>query len=212
MSEPLNSSIIAPKPPKKLSPYLAISIGIATMILIAVASFFTFKYFGSKQQIAKDQSSSSLPVEITDPTSDWEQYTNTAHHVSFRYPPSWTLSELTDLEDVAQIDSVSIMLSNQEARINIYLNIDGINSTLETHEGEKFILDGNSLYQYHKVNDYNDTKEVGISNSLTTKGDFTINDIIYRIVVTYPLNYSSENESALLSEFDQILSTFKFTN
>jgi|GEM_PF-2942801 len=199
---------------KKLFPVL---VTIIITLLLGITSFFVYKYFALKQQIVQAEPSPSPTTITEDPTVDWETYINTIHNISFKYPQSWILSEKEGSQDEGStagdpVYNTAIELTKQEVLIKIFLNMDGIGGQSQTYEGEKFILDGNNLYQYHKINDYNETKVVGISNTLTTLGVFKLNDITYSISLSYPANYSSEQESALLSEFDQILSTFKFSD
>ncbi|MFH2019174.1 MAG: hypothetical protein ABII80_00955 [bacterium] len=218
-----------PTPKKKSSNILKILIILIPLVVISILAYL---YYQQKTQrsipvsppfdspaTSEQVNSPELTAEqdaTLDPTTSWETYTNPIHNISFKYPSSWVLSEKPGSQEEGTKDgdpvyNTSIELTNQVALIRILLNVDGIGGQPQTYEGEKFIIDSNNLYQYHKVNDLNDTKEVGISNSLTTLGFFSINDITYLITISYPIDYSSNDESALLSEFDQILSTFKFS-
>lgn len=154
----------------------------------------------------------STPSLAPDPTADWKTYTNTTQKVTFKYPASWSLTESPGQTENGKEYNASVRLTKGNAVIHMIFNVDGIGGISQTYEGKNFILDGYSLFQFNRTNTYNNTKEVGISDSLTTLGFFMVNNITYLITISYPVNQPESSERALLEEFDQILSTFRFTD
>jgi len=179
------------------------------LILLASTGFLYYQNQQLKKQLAGYQTQPT-PSPTFDPTADWKTYTNHTHNISFRYSPSWNLTENVGQVEDNKTYNTKVGLSKGNALITMYLNLNGIGGIPQTYEGKSFILDGHNLYQFNKVNSYNNTKEVGVSDSLTTLGVFKINDITYSIIIAYLADYEKSNEENLLREFDQILSTFKF--
>ncbi|MDO8515035.1 MAG: hypothetical protein Q7S14_00915, partial [bacterium] len=127
------------------------------------------------------------------------------------YPPTWTLENKGDQGDISQYNA-QLILTKDQAIIQMYLNMTGLGGKGQTYQGQQFMLDGNNLYRFVKTNSYNNTQTVGISTSLTnTLGVFEIKGKTYSITLTYPMNDTrKETGNFLEKEFDQILGTFKF--
>ena len=152
----------------------------------------------------KTISSISLPL---DETTEWKSYTNSIHGITFKYPTTWQIDQKGDQDQY----NAQINLINDQAKIKMYFNMDGIGGQGQTYQGKSFILDGNNLYLYKKISDYDKTQIVGISTLLyNTLGVFEVNKKTYSITLAYPVGYVKGN--ALEKDFDQILSTFKFTD
>lgn len=205
------------KKPKKIKPSI---LAIIIICLILVGGVFAYQYFQIKieenkkqlQTQANPETSLQQPSAVLDPSDEWEMYTNSIHDISFKYPSSWDINEQQGQKEGEQTFNTKIWLSKDKANITIYLNMDGIGGKGQTLEGEKFKLDGIDLYQYSKNNAYNNIQTIGLSNSLSnTLGVFIINDITYSITLNYPGSYSEDQTSIVKKEFNQILSSFRFT-
>jgi len=189
----------------------------AAIFVVAVSLFLFF--IGTITILKSLQT--PVTVSIPDPNTsenklsdinlaNWKTYTNSLYGLSFKYPSTWKLTEKAGQQEGEVTYNTTVELTNKDSLITMYLNMNGIGGLPQTHEGESYILDGNNLYKFRKYFSYNGTKQVGISNSLTTLGVFELNGITYSITLTYPATYENSSEKAVLKEFDQILSTFKF--
>jgi len=182
-------------------------------IMIGVVGLLGYqRYFVNRPVTVNSTTPYPTLTATPNPTAEWKTYINSVHKVSFRYPLSWSLTQEAGQYVNGKIYNTKVKLSKGDALITMYLNMDGIGGQPQTYEGTSFVLDGHHLFQFKKVNSYNSTKEIGISDSLTILGVFTIDNVTYSITITYPTNYTSLDEENLLKEFNQILSTFKFIN
>jgi len=207
-----NQSLINP-PEKAKGNWLNSVMFLVFGIIIGVVGLLGYqKYFVNRPVTVNSTTPYLTPTATPNPTAEWKTYINSVHKVSFRYPLSWSLTQEAGQYENGKIYNTKVKLSKGDALITMYLNMDGIGGQPQTYEGTSFVLDGHHLFQFKKVNSYNSTKEIGISDSLTTLGVFTIDNVTYSITITYPTNYTSLDEENLLKEFNQILSTFKFIN
>lgn len=185
------------------------------VLLLGVLGYFAFTKGYVSVNLPKP-SASVIPSPIpspsssTDPTANWKTYSDDLHGITFKYPLSWTLTEKEGQSEKEIVYNSSVELIKADAKINMIFNVDGIGGMPTTYEGKPFTLDGHKLFQFNGYYNYNNTKIVGISDSLTTLGVFRINNITYLIHLTYPATFKGTEEKNLLQEFDQILSTFKF--
>ena len=207
--KPVNSSDSEEKKPKK---FILIILIILAIALGATGGVFGYQYI-QKQKLFQTQPSPTpvvqQPSPSPDPTAGWETYSSEFQNITFKYPPSWEITEKEGQKVGENIYNTKILLSKNEAIITMYLNMDGLGGKGQTYEGREFILDGNHLYQYTRHNE-NSTK-IGLSTSLVnTLGVFEINNTTYSITLTYPNTYTKKESSPILNEFNQILSTFKF--
>ncbi|OGG10308.1 hypothetical protein A2154_02615 [Candidatus Gottesmanbacteria bacterium RBG_16_43_7] len=199
---------------KRKSPILAIITFGLFLLILGLAGYFGYENYQLKRQGTVTPPPPAPPIKPTVtpiPSTDWKTYNNPIHNITFKYPPLWTISENAGSLEGERVFNSQVILSRNEATITMYFNMDGLGGIPQTYEGESYILDGHNLYRFRKVNDYNNTKEVGISDSLTTLGVFEIDNITHSIKLTYPKNYESALEAGLLTEFNQILATFKFS-
>ncbi|MBU0974573.1 hypothetical protein KKD03_02625 [Patescibacteria group bacterium] len=221
-----------PPQPVKNNKLLLIALSLVSLVSISLAGFFGYKYYQIDKvvvppptpvQVIIDQKAPTptittiimeekVPIPTLDPTEGWETYANTIHNISFKYPSSWEVEEKIGEKENDQVFNTSVRLTKNDALIYLLLNVDGIGGQPRKYSGEQYNLDGHDLYKFFTYEDYNDMKKVGISNSLTTLGFFMIDDITYHLSLSYPNNTNKIEESNLLSEFDEILSTFKFTD
>ena len=199
-------------PPKTKTSNNLFKIGIIFLIFSALIAggYFAYKYLKPDKKQNSTPTPTTTPTSTPDETASWKTYSNTTHNIIFKYSPFWTLTEKEGQVEKGVTYNTKVQLLKDSTKITMYFNMDGIGGMPQNYEGTPFVLDGNNLYQY--VNSYNNTKLVGISNSLKTLGVFMLNNITYSITLEYPVNYDETKETELLNEFNQILSTFKFTD
>jgi hypothetical protein len=204
--------ILTPSP--KSSHMLPILISSLITALILFGGYFVFINFYPKNLILYPSPSPiielSSPTPTADPTISWKTYTNTTHMVSFKYPEGWMLT----LEDDQAKMNASIKLTKDEATIHMIFGVDGIGGVGVDYVGTPFVLDGNKVFKYKTHNTYNNSETTGITDSLKESlGVLMLNKKTYILSLNYPAKYVSSGESTNLEQvFDQVLSTFKFTN
>jgi hypothetical protein len=224
---PQTSSTTPPVQPQKTKKPLALMI-VIHLIAVAVIGYFIYQNMQLKKQISQPQSTpiaSVTPTALptTDPTANWKTYNSPENTFSFKYPSSLQLKVF---------DSNSLILtvndgpnkSYHEFRVNQYSVPNGKTLYQFIYEGGvgdnygKSYLDGNkvsltfkdvsqgSLYKIWEPSEWpsgNGTLIKFIQNN---------NLLIWFSLEPYnpggtPIPYESEN----VAIYNQILSTFKFT-
>lgn len=207
---------ISPVFPKKNN-LAVILLSILLLVTLSATVYLFLRVQSLTKQLAQIQIkptptplSTEIPSPTPNPTANWKTYTNTVQKISFKYPSTWVLDSNGDQEQL----NAQLILTKDQAKIKMYFNMNGIGGQGQTYEGQPFSLDGNSLYRFVKTNSYDNTQMVGISTSLTnTLGVFEVNGKTYSITLSYPVSDAQKAKGiSLEEEFDQILSTFKFTN
>ncbi|MBU1070782.1 hypothetical protein KKG65_00025 [Patescibacteria group bacterium] len=207
-----------PTPSSKI-PWLFVFL---VILFLSVTGVLAYQIYQLKQQlfsVAPSPTENLTPLltpsstPTFEPTANWRTYNNTTHNISFKYPLVWTVNEQQGQKEGEKVFNTKIELTKDDSVITMYLNMDGIGGVGQTYDGEGFVLDGINLYQYSKSNSYNNTHTIGLSNSLSNSiGVFMVNDITYSITLSYPDSDSVEKSTSTINEFNQILSTFKFTD
>lgn len=202
---------------------------IIILTILLVASLAGLVYFYFQNQSLKQQLASMTPVVQTtestpsptpsttpsDDISDWKTYNSEPHRITFSYPPSWEIEtdELPSNPEDNGWNNFNIKLTKTSSAIDIILNVDGFGGMPKTYEGKEIVLgDFFHLYQFYKTDPVNNTNIIGVSDSLTTLGIFDIRGVTYLIQLVYPATLPSAEADQIISEFNQILSTFKFRN
>lgn len=189
------------------------------IILVVLIGFVGVYYLGTLKPNKVAESSTPTPVTSVEPTADptanWKTYTNKEHGVSFKYPLDWKLTETSpgEVHD-GQTYNIWLKLNKKNSTIGIGLNINGIGGGPRNVPYDAINLWGKTYYkQYGNIDFSNNTKRIDISENATGLGAFIMNSKTYMISLTYPAITEGEKPNIDLSkEFDQILSTFKFTN
>ena len=191
---------------------------IIIIILLGVVGYLIFK----NTQIQKNNGNSTLtsivPTQIINkasptlnPTANWKTYYNSIDKFSFKYPSTWTIDTKGDKGD-EKGENIQVKLTKDQAVIQIYANMVGIGGLGRDYQGTKFQIDGNNLYMYKVVNTFNNTIQIGITDSLTQSlGVFRVSDKTYSITLSYPNSFTQTQITDFEAIFDQILSTFKFS-
>jgi len=213
-STPPNSPIAEVKKAKNIQTIILV---ILLMISLGVGGYFAYIYYQKSEQQTSETpitQTAPSPTPTPDPTANWQTYSNSVQGITFKYSPLWSLVEKEGQVEQGTTYNTQVQLQQNEAKITMVFNMDGIGGQGQTYQGQPFNLDGNNLFRFVKTNSYDNTQMVGISTSLTnTLGVFEVNGKTYSIILAYPVSDSqTEIGNSLEKEFDQILSTFKFTN
>jgi len=171
-------------------------------------------------------SSSSNPTltsaPTTDPTINWKTYANTKYEFSFKYPPNFFVDEQDNQDPGAEIDSIFVtnfsssdLFSSPPRKnpsdsdvfqMNIYYD-RRINTDLQT---EKSLNYRDTSVLHNTFSDYSVGGEPGFKFVQTA----TLSTVFGVITVHNHkvFSFSLRNETPEFNRtFDQILSTFKFT-
>lgn len=202
----------APDLPKKNGQGITIA-ALAVFILLSLAAV-AFLYYQNQQlktMLASYQTAPApTPSATSDATANWKTYTNSAENFSFKYAPTWILDTTQDKGD-ERGENIQVKLVRGQANLQIYANMVGIGGVGKDFDGTPVVIDGHNLYEYTVDNSYNSTKQIGITDNLKQSlGLFQIQGKTYSITLTYPNPYSNQQAIDLKTEFEQILSTFKF--
>lgn len=202
----------------KQNSFLITLLSILLLLACSIAGFFAYQ----TQTLVKELTSmkaTSTPVSVEeqkdDPTSDWKTYTNEKQNVTFKYPQTWKLVEKEKGDDVeGRVYNSSIQLVNDGSTIDVIFDLSGIGGGPRNVPYDEIELWGKEYYmQYGNMNFEKNTKTINISDSPTGLGAFQVNSKTYMISLTYEVQNEGEKpDEKLFSEFNQILSTFKFTN
>jgi hypothetical protein len=208
------------EPKSKLVPILLIILIISVLV---VGGFFVYKTYFSQNTIQPIGNSTSQPVSTPDPTADWQTYTNEKYGYSFKYPSDWKV-EAENGEDPTTTFSPSF-----SSPCNF--NNDGRCTNLTLALGGKY-KEGQNLEYYFNIN----IQDIVSKRDIVVGGEKAL-EIKYHLAKEYvghegepaieikaihnknvlTIQYG-EQQSTSLSElkyeniFDQILSTFKFTD
>ncbi len=177
-------------------------IPILLILLTLLATLAIYLFLQVRQLTLEKLTPSPTPNSSTsaNPTQGLQTFSDPKLGFTFNYPSDWELT--TEVTDV-------IELMKDHARIVITYRFDALDGGPggPSLEGSPYELSGLKVYKYKSERD--NQVEWGISDSLTDNSDlFRYIGKPYSIVLRYP---SRENGERYNAEFDQILSTFKFT-
>lgn len=222
--EPIPPSAIPPQPPKKKSfTWLIILI---ILLLLASTGVLAYQYYQLKTQIANlihspSLTSTPIPLISLQPspkaadTITWKTYTDTKYNFFFKYPTSYTI-------DIDSSTSRIYLNKNIEIRIDDISSLNCKGDCPLTENSTDVQLNG---YQAKKLEGY--IGEIGgnIPQRFIVY-EIKLNDkyLIFNLQATpvkmtkedfakyYALGKIIEIDQNDKAIFDQILSTFKFTN
>ncbi len=193
-------------------------------LLLGISSLFAYKYYELKQQIDNQQPTPSdlvakvitispspalSPKPTTDPVADWKTYTNDKYNFSFKYPSGWDYREVSS-KTQNTIDYLQVTLAKSEHFSPIPKgNPSVMISITETTDESKL-----SVYQITEV-----IKTIVIGGMTAEEREHKTPTVDSKYITFFRNNVAYEFESRMHSQdsehqsiFDQILSTFKFTN
>lgn len=224
-TEPVTPQI--PKPKSKFLLILLVVLILVTLGLVGVLAYR--KYISNPTASPTTQPTPiSLTTPTSDPTADWKTYANTAYNYSVKYPLDWEIAVKGDadastfdapyLESPCNYDSGQLCSQmqietgtyepNKKFEPNFIVNLTGSkpdkvsNTTSTTVGGEEA-----QGFDYFQSN-YGDTGRllyVLVTNHKNTKYVFTY--VESQKNRTFQTGVDWQNKKI----FDQILSTFKFT-
>lgn len=231
-SPPPTKTPTSPKSKKKL--WIVLIIIVLFLIIVGGASAFFIIQESSQTPTPTPTPVLQTPTPTSDPTADWQTYTNTEFGFSFKYPQNMKTSCTFDSDDCS-FDSfvgpgrgpenfiwLTIIPVDSSERKHYYNSGEStIDSFLNAKPNEKVVdnpvPEAADFFTYTRLDDISldnvpvkvfennnpwESKEGTISRRII----FTKNNYIYTIGAYI------ESEDISLELFNQILSTFKFTN
>lgn len=220
---PVNPVPVTPSPIKPKPPILVIMLGIVVFLLVLATGFLFMQNTQLQNEIAGLKASSSYmevsptPVATTDPMAGWKTYQGA--NFSFMYPLDW--KEETDgksyvrASSLKTVDLPGVTTSSPISEAQIEVQIVDLGKTILLSDLQSYTdstdtlqidskveteLVGNSAISY-------EAKEVGPSENNIKGINVITNNGFLRIKLR---DYTDLYSNTAL--FDQILSTFKFTN
>lgn len=223
-----------PSPDEHKSPLL---LWFLILVFVGVASFFGYRGWQLKLQISQLQqtqtpSVSPEPTENdVDPTTNWKTYSNDQHHVTFKYPSDYdsgvnsgddrrqqilaSISKKTEFPDTALVTGrlLTVFRSPTHTTPTTCYTSTENNTTLTQTK----TISGQQFY-------YSDSIETVAAGTHFTNQEYKIfvNNTCFAVTLQFiessdwndpsDQTNSQQDKTAAFSEFDQILSTFKFTN
>ena len=189
---------------------------LATALFVLLSlGVVAFLYYQNQQLKTLLTSYQSTPTPSASPDttlSDWKIYTNPIEKFSFRYPSSWRIDTSGENGDQNK-QNIIIKLTNGDAQIQFYADMVGIGGVGQNYQGTPFTINGVSLFKYKMTGADNKTIIIGITDELTQSlGLFRFSGKTYGFSLNYPTILDKTQEgTGLEKDFDQILSTFKFS-
>lgn len=142
-------------------------------------------------------SPATVPVETVDPTANWKTYINNEFYFSIKYDPSFSPNQIAEsVQQLALISFGSMKNNGFEIEISTGDNID--------YYKNRIIDQGEKINKEEKI-----TVDGVPATKLTYKQVIVINKFdVSKVIITK--NNRDYIITALTSDVDQILSTFKF--
>lgn len=199
-------------PLSKSNRFLILLVSILVLTSISLTTYFLYQNLQLKKQLnssAQDSSVPSIsPIPSPDPTTDWKTYTNTKLDFELKYPKDWVSPVKNEKND----KSIQFINSNSKLTVFIGPHYDPIlqrNLTFEEYSIKAF---GDET----KREDYNlktlvgkKTTVIDIDKSIT-ESVILSKDNKSTVIINFSFKYSQNNPEEV-KLFDQILSTFQFT-
>lgn len=212
-----------PRPaPTSKTPWILISL---IIVLLGVTSYFGYQNYQLKQQITTQQPSptpvkaivnSPMPTSTPDQTADWEVYTNSANGYTIKYPRlADGFTRLICPEEELTVTTADT--GNKTSPVNMTSCERGGRYEFET-KTTNFIAPAPEQTKYYDIVE----EDIVVGGLNAKRYTFTFTNIedgpyptwftsvrINKDNKTYEIYFSDKTKLAL---FNQILSTFKFTN
>lgn len=160
---------------------------ILVLVVLVVIGYFSYKNYWPKLQIL----STPTPIPTVDPTANWKTYTSAKYKYSFKYPPNWIMDPDKQMPD--EIVNISKDLNS----LSIYAGLAFTKAPEGKARSKRREI---KIARIDAVGEYYD----GLYELISFTEKKTVNTISLRYAMG---SYSEDFEN----RFDQILSTFKFT-
>lgn len=179
---------------------MLIGLGVLILLLALGGSYLLGTNNALKSSPLSKISPTIQPSPTTDPTADWKEYI--IEGLRFKYPPAFSLNKTIskDPNKVTQIE-----LENGDVRIGIWDTLLG--GDIVPFQSKQIVLDGRDASRQSFSRDRSPNQAFNIDVLIPNgKKQFTASINAVSDKVDRPLTQSEINM------FDQILSTFKFTD
>lgn len=190
--------------------FVPIIVLVLVVLTIALGGFYlvrsqksTLKSQNTKIVQQPPQSPSLSPLPSTE-TANWKTYTNTTYNFSIKYPDAWYIGEQQNVIYVNNAPIPSIPLTHglpSSLQISIYTSPQDIPNPIWKHKTEKTTLGGISATRV------TDQEAGGLDDIARTTIVINSGKISYVLVFA-----NTDINGGHNPVFDQILSTFKFTD
>lgn len=205
----------------KQSNFIVILLSILLLLSVLIAGFFAFqtqKLVKELQGIRNEElitpEPTTEPVATLDPTADWQVYTNSKYDFSFKYPEDWkvTLSPATGEQFNLIADRKNNSSETGFVPVQFSINMSTNDSKITTlAQAEAIYKISNS--QTRKDIFIDNKPAVSVTGLVEGSGPGTGRFLSYTFVkLNNEILVIQLGNKDLQTIFDQILSTFKFTN
>ena len=206
--------LVAPKPASKL-PWIPLVV----VLLVAMGAGGVFL----GQRLAKPAAAPTpavvVPIPTPDPTANWKIYTNPDYAITFMYPPDWTISDC--LGDAKGCEGANNIIGLNPPLIkpgssdldNFSIEVFGSIYCTTTINSARKVWKWESFNEHaYEISGYKGTLFEGYMKFPNEKTYFRKLAFIQQNEKCFVVNSVNSNEFASQATFDQILSTFKFTD
>ena len=208
-----NQNPIPPNHPVLNHKVLYTVLGVLLLVLIA-GSYFWW------QEIKKSEISQEAPTlrsEQSDVPSDWKTYTNTDYGFEFKYPSYFIISsdDKTIIFDIDEFSGLEISTENNLSNLNLTQWLTSSEQYNSKDEIDKILNESEVGFSFQQ-NELRVDDKIGLKHKYDGEGGAVIYVFLPNNNKIYILRLGSDshfyNQENLILDFDQILSTFKFTN
>lgn len=200
---------------------------ILILFLIITNLFLVSFLFLKKPTVNQTNSDGLLSVptdtpisEVSDPTQNWQTYTNEEYRFQFNYPLDWKLAS-NDFSDNKSISLLSSIESDQRIgpekpnSLNYYVSIDIINNNFNDWWSNLKLDPQYVKYEIRKIGQYTAYVTESLSDMFGNLQYFIEdkekNILVNFILTPYEAGNNFSNQKLAYDTFLEILSTFKFT-
>ena len=198
----------APLQKPKSNKSLLLLMAALILILLASTGYLAFQNNQLRKEISQLQSSPS-PTPTPDPTANWKTYSNDAYKYSFKYPSSWKIN--TTSPQTTYLEAGSVDEPQTFARVSISETGENNKSVEELARSwrsgavEKIQVGGEEAAKV--------LQNPNPEGEPLVQGGYTISVFVKnKSNINLLIQLETANLNTYQAIFDQILSTFKFTN
>lgn len=222
INQPVNNPVVQIEKPVKPN-FIIILLSVFLIIAVLIAGFFAYQ----TQNLVKELNTVKIvsvptaiatvvPTSTPDATIDWKTYTNKEYNFTIKYPSDAKLrvsqTESNDRMLVVAFDSPNAVFDHlfKSGGYSFQISMQ-TQKNFNTLDEYLLFQKEHSMYEDVLPKTYNNVKGYAFKNdkgypgwNFTFRGFLTKNNDLY-----YTINYFTDDS---VDTFDQILSTFKFTN